>query len=99
MSESREVDPQTLKSVIHLIHKHTGITMGENKKSLIQGRLRTRIRQLGIADFRAYVSYLETTKDESQHFVNLVTTNETSFFRTKRVWDYFIGDLLPAWNA
>lgn len=28
-----------------------------------------------------------------------MTTNETSFFRTTRIWDYFLREFLPSWSA
>jgi chemotaxis protein methyltransferase CheR len=32
-------------------------------------------------------------------FIDLVTTNETSFFRTPRIWDYLAQTFLPQWFA
>jgi chemotaxis protein methyltransferase CheR len=40
---------------------------------------------------------LNEDKNEIQNFINLVTTNETSFFRTQRVWDYLTNVFLPGW--
>lgn len=34
-----------------------------------------------------------------QVFINMVTTNDTAFFRTPHVWDYFAKTFLPAWVA
>jgi len=97
--DQAELDGPSLEKILSLVHKLTGISMGVNKKTLIQGRLRPRIRKLGLASYDKYLDYLNTNKDEIQQFINLVTTNETSFFRTQRVWDYFIKDFLPNWWA
>ncbi|MDD4974149.1 MAG: protein-glutamate O-methyltransferase CheR [Bacteriovorax sp.] len=94
-----EMDQSSLEKVLVLVHKFTGITMGVGKKTLIQGRLRPRIRKLGLSSYEQYLDYLNTHKNEIQEFVNLVTTNETSFFRTQRVWDYFTKNFLPDWAA
>jgi chemotaxis protein methyltransferase CheR len=98
-ADLEEMDQSSLEKVILLVHKLTGISMGVNKKTLIQGRLRPRIRKLGFLSYVQYLDYLNAHKDEVQEFVNLVTTNETSFFRTQRVWDFFTKDFLPKWTA
>lgn len=95
--DSDGMDKDVLEKVLALVYKHTGITMTENKKTLLQGRLRPRIRVLNLNSYAEYLTYLESHKDETQTFINLVTTNETFFFRTQRVWDYFNKELLPNW--
>lgn len=92
-----ELDGVELEKVIKLVHKLTGISMGPNKKTLIQGRLRPRMRVLGLGSFDEYLEYVNANKSEVQEFINLVTTNETSFFRTQRVWEFFTKEYLPNW--
>ena len=66
---------------------------------MVQLRLRKRIVELRQNSFSDYLSYLNSHQDEEQTFINLVTTNETYFFRTNRVWDYFEKEYLPSWFA
>ncbi|MGZ3784826.1 MAG: CheR family methyltransferase [Bdellovibrio sp.] len=89
---------ETLNEILQLVFKWTGISMGSSKKTLIQCRLRPRMRSLGINSYEKYIDYLAQHKSEVQEFINLVTTNETSFFRTQRVWDYFSTDFLRLWS-
>src|SRR6478735_1236603 len=99
MSETEdEMDSATLEKFLALVHRHTGITMTSNKQILLQRRLRPRLKTLGLKTYEEYVEYLAQNKDEIQDFVNSVTTHETSFFRTRRVWDFFIKDFLPPWS-
>lgn len=95
--EQLELEGTSLEKVLLLVYKLTGISMGVNKKTLIQGRLRPRIRKLGLGSYDNYLDYLSNNKEEIQEFINVVTTNETSFFRTQRVWEYFTKDFLPNW--
>lgn len=95
----REIDSDTLKEVLSLVYQYTGISMNESKKSLLQGRMRTRMKALAINYFKDYLFYLKSHKEEIQPFINIVTTNETLFFRTKRVWEYFRSELLVKWHA
>ena len=89
----------TLSALIKLVHRHTGIAMGERKRVLLQGRLRPRLRALALDSYQAYLSLVERDPREVQVFINMVTTNDTAFFRTPHVWDYFAEKFLPAWTA
>ncbi len=91
------MDHATLVKVIGMVHKLTGITMAEHKKTLLQSRLRKRMRELQIATYTDYLDFLAKTPDETQNFINVVTTNETTFFRTPKVWSYFRDEFLPEW--
>ena len=95
--EIQELDQITLEQMLKLVHKYTGITMNSSKKALLQGRLRPRVRDLGLHTYSDYIEYLSSHKEEVQEFVNIITTNETSFFRTQRVWDFFSNEYLPEW--
>jgi chemotaxis protein methyltransferase CheR len=67
--------------VRRIIYKKAGINLSDSKKQLVYSRLARRLRALGLPDFVAYLSYLESTDDEQQEFVNALTTNLTAFFR------------------
>lgn len=94
-----DLNDSTLKSVLEMVFKYTGITMNEKKRSLLQSRLRPRLRELSLKSYEEYVNYLKTTQSEVEIFIDCVTTNETFFFRTHRVWDFFNKRFLPEWYA
>src|SRR5690606_37358350 len=91
-------DQSTFEKYLSLIHETTGITMAIHKKAMVEGRIRPRLRQLGIKSYLEYFNFLFKSKTEMQVFVDIITTNETSFFRTQRVWDYFQKDFLFDWT-
>ncbi|WP_430389296.1 CheR family methyltransferase [Dyella sp. 20L07] len=97
MEIEREIDQGTQRALLERVHRHTGIFMGDRKWTLLQGRLRRRLQALALDSYRDYLTVLETRPDEVGHFINLVTTNETSFFRTPRIWDHLWQHLLPQW--
>ena len=95
-----------------LIFKAAGITMSDAKKSLITGRLSKRLRALGMESYDEYLHYL--TKGEGAHnsefqcFTDLLTTNETYFYREPQHFDFLKqeilskhepGKLLRIWSA
>ncbi len=94
-----EVDPATRRALFERVRRHTGIAMNERKWTMLQGRLRRRVRTLGLVGFDDYLRVLDGNPDEAREFIDLVTTNETSFFRTPRIWDYFAREFLPTWFA
>ena len=60
-----------------------GIHLGDSRRSLVVARLSKRLRELGLSSYGSYRAVLESGKDlaERQYFVDLLTTNETYFFR------------------
>lgn len=98
LCESNDMDVSTLDIFLKLVHTYTGITMTHSKKTLLQRRITPRIKKLGLTSYASYIDLLNINKNEIQEFVNLVTTHETSFFRTQRVWDYFNTIYLPSWH-
>lgn len=97
MDGENGIDQATQRALLDRVHRHTGIHMADRKWTLLQGRLRRRLQALALDSYRDYLAVLETRPDEVGHFVNLVTTNETSFFRTPRIWDHLRQHALPEW--
>jgi chemotaxis protein methyltransferase CheR len=73
--------------------------LADKKYSFIQGRLRPRLKELSLASYEDYLSFLKNNPQEVQAFFNQVTTNETLFFRTPRIWKYFQEEFLPTWYS
>ena len=94
-----DMRPGTVERVIKKVHSLTGISMNEQKKTMLQSRMRRRMRDLNIGSYEAYMDYLDKTPGETQNFINIMTTNETFFFRTPRVWEHFQKEFLPEWFA
>ncbi|OED50196.1 chemotaxis protein CheR [Rhodobacteraceae bacterium (ex Bugula neritina AB1)] len=82
-----------------IVHQNTGITIGETRKTMLVSRLRRRLREVEEPSFGAYISRLASDPEEMQELTNRVTTNETYFYRTPRVWDYFQSVFLPEFQS
>ncbi len=82
-----------------IVHRNTGITIGETRKTMLVSRLRRRLREVDEPSFASYISRLASDPEEMQELTNRVTTNETYFYRTPRVWDYFQEVFLPDFHA
>lgn len=65
----------------------TGINLADSKDNMVYSRLARRLRALKIDNFQDYLKYLDTHKAETEHFINALTTNLTSFFREAHHFD------------
>ncbi len=65
------------------LYQQTGIHLTDIKKSMITGRLQKRLQALKLARYSDYLRLLKDPqrKEEQQRALNLLTTNETYFFR------------------
>ena len=73
-----------------LIHRLAGISMADTKKPLVVGRLSRRLRHHGLGSFGEYYRLVSSGQhaEELQLMVDLLTTNETYFFREAAHFDY-----------
>lgn len=81
------------------IRAECGIALSSAKKALVESRLKRRLQQLGLQTYYDY--YLMLARDtgpERQQMLNLVTTNETSFFREPAHFDLIERMLIPRWK-
>ena len=66
------------------IYDQTGIYVAENRKYLLENRLANRLKALGLKTFGEYYYYLRFDagkREELKRLFEVITTNETSFFR------------------
>jgi chemotaxis protein methyltransferase CheR len=84
--------------VAKFIETTTGIKVPPTKKTMVEGRLRRRVRALGLANLEDYcrVVFEEGGFDaESVHLIDAVTTNKTDFFREPSHFIYLRDHCLP----
>jgi chemotaxis protein methyltransferase CheR len=79
-----------------LIRSYAGIVIGQNKRSMVQGRISRRMRELGISDVGEYLDYIRTAPEvERDGLASALTTNVTAFFRENHHFDYLKTKFLP----
>jgi chemotaxis protein methyltransferase CheR len=75
------------------VYEKSGIFFAENKMYLLESRLTNRLAELGLSSFEDYYYCLkygsDKTKNEITNLFDVVTTNETSFFRNPPQLDAF----------
>ena len=78
-----------------LIYKETGIDLKENKQNMLHSRLMKRLRYHNLDSYSKYYELILQDAKELQLMINQVTTNETSFFRENKHFDYLVRRILP----
>jgi chemotaxis protein methyltransferase CheR len=91
------------------IYDEAGISLSQAKKSLVCGRLAKRLTHLKDTSYTQYLQRLTDCKgdDEAQTAINLLTTNETFFFREAKHFDLLQslaasargGEPMRVWSA
>ncbi|TCO70763.1 CheR family methyltransferase [Rhodovulum euryhalinum] len=73
-----------------------GLNLEPAKKAMIHSRLGKRIVALGLEDFSAYHAYLcANLEEEGDHFISVLTTNVTHFFREQHHFTQLESEVLP----
>jgi chemotaxis protein methyltransferase CheR len=95
--------------IADLMYEAVGLSYNESKKSLIHSRLAPRIQKIGLRGFAEYIALLADVSEaaEFQMAVDLLTTNETYFFREPKHYDLLQQELpnfankaaLSVWSA
>lgn len=83
-----------------LIYDVCGIKMPPHKRSMLEARLRKRLRSLGLPSYEDYRDYLfshDGMVEELTSMIDVVTTNKTDFFREPRHFDFLIETVLPSY--
>ena len=72
-----------------------GLSLSDAKKPLVTSRLSPRMRQLGLDSFEEYAQLIEDEDSaELQMAIDLLSTNETYFFREQHHYDFLEQELL-----
>ena len=80
------------------IYKRTGMWFGDSSKYLLQKRLSPRAKELNFDSFQKYFYFLQydpRADAEFDQIYDLVTTNETYFFREPAQLAAFTEEIIP----
>jgi len=81
-----------------LVYNESGINLGPDKKTMMEIRLKRRLRSLDIPSFSEYcdrVFAFDGKEREIVHLNDVLTTNKTDFFREAAHFDYLVSRALP----
>src|SRR5580658_5877369 len=80
------------------IEGYSGIKMPPTKMTMIEGRLRRRLRATGMTDLKQYCDFLfekDGLATEAIHLIDAMTTNKTEFFREPDHFRFLAEQAVP----
>ena len=98
----------TFRCITDLMYSSIGLSFNESKKPLVTSRLASRVERLGLDGFEDYFELISGLQNggEFQMAVDLLTTNETYFFREPAHYELLERELtatkprsLAVWSA
>jgi chemotaxis protein methyltransferase CheR len=98
----------TYEKITGLMHEACGLSFGASKRPLVSSRLAPRIQRLGLESYDDYFELIAGADDqgEFQVAIDLLTTNETYFFREPAHYELLERELgasnpksLSVWSA
>ncbi len=83
------------------IYDYAGINLSNEKKTLVTSRLGKRLRHYSLSSFREYFELITdaTHSAERQVAIDLLTTNETYFFREPKHFEFMQTEVLSEWGS
>ncbi|MFB9793493.1 CheR family methyltransferase [Shinella granuli] len=89
---------RNFEALSRYIYDYSGIKMPITKLTMLEGRLRRRLRATGIPSFNDYCDYLFKhggIEKEAIFLIDAVTTNKTDFFREPKHFEFMERTGLP----
>jgi len=81
-----------------LIYEKAGIRLGSEKKTMLEVRIKRRLKALDLHSYDQYCTYLfgrDGLKEELVSLIDVVTTNKTDFFREPGHFNFLVEKALP----
>jgi chemotaxis protein methyltransferase CheR len=78
-----------------LIYKESGITFTPTNRSILESRLREKLRNQQNATVKTYFDLISGDKEELKNFLDSITTNLTRFFRNQAHFDALEHFVIP----
>ncbi len=92
-----QLRPDQFKMICKIVYGASGINLKKGKEALVRARLMKRLRAMKAAGVDEYLHYI-ASKEGSRElalFIDVMTTNKTSFFRESEHFNYLRDQILP----
>src|SRR6266851_786839 len=97
-AEDIRLRPEEFRLLRDLVNGHAGIYFGDDALPVLERRLKERLVALGLTRFSEYYQFLKLSggaSSELDEAIDLLTTNETYFFREDYQLRAFKNEILP----
>jgi len=85
-----QLKEEHFKRISEIVYRSSGINLKKGKEALVRARLAKRLRARRMLNVQEYLDYLESAEggQEQALFIDVMTTNKTSFFREIEHFNY-----------
>lgn len=92
------MNSKTFETLRRIVYENSGISLNDTKAAMVASRINKRMRVLGMDSYESYLTLLtkDTEGTEITKFLDVISTNVTSFFREPEHFEFF-GAQIAAW--
>ena len=92
------MDYTTFDKFREIVYANSGIALNDTKEAMVSARIAKRMRALGLTTHQQYLKFLlkEESGSEITQFLDVISTNVTSFFREPSHFD-FLSSIAAKW--
>jgi chemotaxis protein methyltransferase CheR len=85
----------SLSQIADFIYQRSRLAFPGRKKTFMRSKIQERLETLNISDFTSYLQLLQTSEEETFKLVDILTVNETFFFRNQNQFDFLSRKIIP----
>jgi chemotaxis protein methyltransferase CheR len=94
---SVQISEKHFQKISEIVYQSCGINLKQGKQALVRARLMKRLRAQRFNSVQEYLDHIESAEGshELALFIDVMTTNKTSFFREAEHFNYLRDHVLP----
>jgi len=94
---TKQISDETFRQIRDFIYEKSGIFVPDNKKYLLENRLHRRLAEKNLKSYEDYLYLIKYAGDreEMRKLFDVVTTNETFFFREPQQFEVLTKNIIP----
>ena len=99
LGKELKINDEEFRQLRDFIYEQCGIYVADNRKYLLENRLANRLKHLSLksfAEYHAFLQYAPGKRAELNRLFEVITTNETSFYRNPPQLKVFSDKILAA---
>lgn len=98
MTQIEELSDKEFELFQKFVFKQIGISLSNSKKFLVKNRLFKRLLEYKLSTYSDYYRLIQVNEKEQTMMLNLITTNETYFFREVGHFDFLQNEIIPQYK-
>jgi chemotaxis protein methyltransferase CheR len=95
MADTEFLNDANFELYREMIYAESGITFTPTNRSILESRLKERLREKGFDSVKTYFDIIKKDKEELKGFLDSITTNLTRFFRNQAQFDALEKFVIP----